>query len=149
MRELESKEGVYSLEGWQLHKEDQFEDGVPNIDSTGVFRGGEGEYRNTNGVPISADTCMIQKPLDISRMTIEWVHGTEDLLFKDLTRNDRFLLHLKFGREMDWAEISESTGMDQRALKERLDLILESIRRSIQVGEFVSPEEILEIEAMI
>jgi DNA-directed RNA polymerase specialized sigma24 family protein len=85
---------------------------------------------------------MILKPIDISSMTIKWVHETQDTLFKDLSRNDRFLLHLKYGRDMETSEIAQSTGMEPRQVKQRLNLVLESIRNSIQAGEFISPEEV-------
>jgi DNA-directed RNA polymerase specialized sigma24 family protein len=141
MRELETKEGVYSLEGWLHRRESSFENGVPHIDSPGVFHA-EARYHDYSGVPVAADTSMIEKPLDISRMTIEWVHSTEDPLFKDLSRNDRFILHLKYGRDMEISEIADSTGMESRQVKQRLRLVLESIRNSVKTGEFISPEEV-------
>jgi len=103
MREVESKEGFYSLEGWleyrtrKISREESFSDHnyvreqVPSL---------MGEYQDATGAYLTADVSMIEKPLDISRITLEWVHSTEDLLFKNLSKEDRYLLYLIYARNM-------------------------------------------------
>jgi hypothetical protein len=94
MREVESKEGVYSIEGWLDYRHNRiFRDEnqsdcchlrecVPSL---------IGEYQDRTGAYLAADVSMIEKPLDISQMTIEWVNSTEDLLFKGLSKEQRYL----------------------------------------------------------
>lgn len=96
MREVESKEGVYSIEGWLDYRHNRiFRDEnqsdcchlrecVPSL---------IGEYQDRTGAYLAADVSMIEKPLDISQMTIEWVNSTEDLLFKNLTNSLRNMDH--------------------------------------------------------
>src|ERR1041385_5434548 len=104
MREVESKEGVYSIEGWLDYRHNRiFRDEnqsdcchlrecVPSL---------IGEYQDRTGAYLAADVSMIEKPLDISQMTIEWVNSTEDLLFKNLTKEQRYILYLVYARNMD------------------------------------------------
>ena len=103
MREVESKEGVYSIEGWLDYRHNRiFRDEnqsdcchlrecVPSL---------IGEYQDRTGAYLAADVSMIEKPLDISQMTIEWVNSTEDLLFKGLSKEQRYILYLVYGRNM-------------------------------------------------
>ena len=59
---------------------------------------------------MAADVSMMQKPLDVSQMSIEWVHGTEDALFRDLSKNERYLVYLTYARDMDIAGVATSIG---------------------------------------
>jgi hypothetical protein len=53
---------------------------------------------------------MMQKPLDVSTMNIDWVCGTEDPLFRDLSKNQRYLLYLTYARDMDIIGVASSIG---------------------------------------
>ena len=115
MREIESKEGVYSLEGW-TRRRTAIRD---HEDSAGQHRYAKehvpslvGEFQDASGTCMAADVSMMQKPLDVSKMNIEWVHATEDPLFRDLSRNDneRYLLYLTYARDMDIAGVATSIG---------------------------------------
>jgi len=46
------------------------------------------------GGNIASDVSMMQKPVDISEMTLEWVQETNDVIFGDLSKMDRMLLYL-------------------------------------------------------
>lgn len=95
-RELEAKEGVYSLEGWTEGRagfSNDFEGG-----GTNAFAGrleqvvsADGDYQDANGTHLAADVGMMRKPLDVSEMTLDWVRQCEDRLFADLDRADRHL----------------------------------------------------------
>ena len=39
---------------------------------------------------------MVDKPLDLSVMTLDWVNATEDPIFQDLSRSDRRFLYISF-----------------------------------------------------
>src|SRR5271157_691938 len=43
-----------------------------------------------------------KRNLDLSRMNLEWVQGTDDPLFADLSRTERLVLYLVFVREYTW-----------------------------------------------
>jgi hypothetical protein len=70
-RELESKEGVYSLEGWNA-RETEFADktasagGVSDELFLDRLVSSEGNYRTTNGEILAVDLGMLNKPLDVS-----------------------------------------------------------------------------------
>ena len=93
-RELEAKEGVYSLEAWNEVRADRFSGG--DLSANNIFAGqvvnAEGDYTNPYGDTVSADVGMMRKPLDLSQMTLDWVKETEDTMFGDLSREDRMLL---------------------------------------------------------
>jgi len=99
MREIESKEGVYSLEGWTRRRTS-----IRDQDGAGQHRYAKehlpslvGEFQDSTGTCMAADVSMMQKPLDVSKMDIDWVCGTEDPLFRDLSKNQRYLSHLRQG----------------------------------------------------
>ena len=74
-RELESKEGVYSLEGWNLTRSGYTRDSDISGDSDKSLAeqvvAADGDYRNDRGTALSADVGMM--PPDISQMTSNWV----------------------------------------------------------------------------
>ena len=94
MRELESKEGVYSLEQWQKYQVEHIgqDSSAARVElripiTTGGFQEHGGDH-------IASDVSMIHKPVDISEMTLEWVQETNDVIFGDLSKMDRMLLYL-------------------------------------------------------
>jgi hypothetical protein len=111
MRELESKEGVYSLDQWYQY---QLAHTLPDASAPRIelripiTTGGFQEHRGGN---IASDVSMMQKPVDISEMTLEWVQETNDVIFGDLSKTDRMLLYLMYARSMDMAEARDLPGM--------------------------------------
>jgi hypothetical protein len=83
-RELEAKEGVYSLEGWAETRAEHVEDGSYNAILEQVVSAGD--YQDTDGNHLAADVGMLKKPLDLSEMTLDWVPQTEE--FGDLDRSE-------------------------------------------------------------
>ena len=95
MHELESKEGVYSLEGWQAGTVERnavdfsyVERDLSRIpllirESTGVTA--------SNGCAVAGDSSLMRKPLDLSELSLEWVESTNDHLFGELSKNERLL----------------------------------------------------------
>ena len=77
-RELESKEGVYSLEDWNLTRasnasEDSVQTGGNDNALAEQVVAADGDYRNDRGTALSSDVSMMRKPLDVSQMTSNWV----------------------------------------------------------------------------
>ena len=90
MSEVESHEGVYS---WDYSHADaplrgrlrgSNTDGgfVRNPDAEAVLIGNQVDH--IGGI----DFSMVDKPLDLSVMTLDWVNATEDPIFKELSRGD-------------------------------------------------------------
>jgi hypothetical protein len=97
MRELECKEGVYSLEQWQRFQADHgfagTGRGTSSVEGLRIPTGVDG-FQEHKGRNVAADVSMIHKPLDISEMTLEWVQETNDVVFGDPGKTDRMLLYL-------------------------------------------------------
>jgi hypothetical protein len=98
MSQLETHEGVYS---WDFTHGD-----VPprkrlrgkNTDG-GFLRGQDVEdVVSADHMEIigCVDNTMVDKPLDLSVMTLDWVNATEDPIFKELSRSDRLFLYISF-----------------------------------------------------
>jgi hypothetical protein len=96
MSQLETHEGVYS---WDFTRRD-----IPprkrlrgtNTDG-GIVRGEDAEeVVSTNLLDDigGVDNTMVDKPLDLSVMTLDWVNATEDPIFQDLSRSDRLFLYM-------------------------------------------------------
>ena len=128
-RELESKEGVYSLEAWNEGRATLYggENGACDPYLEQVVNA-EGDYRNDHGTSLSADITMMSKPLDVSQLTLEWVKQTDDPLFADLEVSERHLLFLHFAREMDRNEIAASLGWKPREVSDHLQDLLDKLR---------------------
>ncbi len=78
MRELEAKEGVYSLEGWNetragLGSYDTGKDSSYNDIACQVVDA-SGDYRNADGLCLAADVEMMEKPLDVSALDAHALH---------------------------------------------------------------------------
>jgi hypothetical protein len=72
-RELETKDGVSSLEGWNATRPfNQMEEpaGSHNPFLEQVFSS-DADYQDAHGTRLSADVGMMKNPLDISRITLE------------------------------------------------------------------------------
>jgi hypothetical protein len=81
-RELEAKDGVYSLEDWNatraLNSINTDPEGGHNPRLEQVVSA-DGDYQDAAGTRLSADIGMMRKPLDISRMTLDLVNSTATL----------------------------------------------------------------------
>ena len=96
--ELETRDGVYSygLRGEKVPEGNRLRAG--NIDGTFLREESEEmvQSRSSRSRPAStrslADTQPADQDLDVGKLNIEWVDHTEDPLFRDLSRNERYLL---------------------------------------------------------
>jgi hypothetical protein len=117
MRELESKEGVYSLEGWQQFRVDHAaSDAGADFFHVNSYPGGLGDRK---GSAVESDGSMLSKPVDVSEMDLDWVQETNDVMFGDLSKADRMLLYLVYTRSMGMAEVGENLGSDIEEVRRR------------------------------
>ena len=89
MSEVESHEGVYSWDyshadtlRWRLRGSNTDGGFVRSPDVEAVLIGNQIDH--IGGI----DFSMVDKPLDLSVMTLDWVNATEDPIFKELSRGD-------------------------------------------------------------
>lgn len=66
---------------------------------------------------------------DLGRLNIEWVDHTEDPLFRDLTRNQRYALYLTFVRNLKLKDLSAAIGKSTEDAKRLLEEILILVRQ--------------------
>ena len=90
MSEIETKEGLYSIEFGREVDDGEMDGNV--IEARGSLVDRDGQWWEHN---VSHE----RPALDLSRMNLEWVQHTDDPLFADLSRTDRLLLYLVFVRE--------------------------------------------------
>ena len=97
MAELESGDNVLQLDGMHVAN------AGPRIASDiqdGALPHAEGNCVNRYGTfRFMPDLSLMETSFDISRMNLEWVAGTNDSLFKDLTVEQRTLLYLHYHQE--------------------------------------------------
>ena len=107
MRELEAKEGVYSLDGGYEIAASKFDSPGASVDRTTPNI--SGDFTDTTGRTWSADVTPTNTPMDVSKLTLAWVAGTDDPLFCDLTRRDRHILYLYFAREQSLGRLPRAS----------------------------------------
>ena len=131
MSQVETHEGVYS---WDYSRNDLIRQRLRGTNTDGGFVRGEDaeEVISTDHLDEIGgfDNTMVDKPLDLSGMTLDWVNATEDPIFKDLSRSDRLFLYMHFVRDMNLSMIAGFLQCGTRHARQRLNLILNKIRRS-------------------
>jgi len=55
-----------------------------------------------------ADRQLLDRPLDVSSLNLDWVAGTTDKLFKDLTVPRRTILYLSLHAEQSFKTLGKS-----------------------------------------
>jgi hypothetical protein len=117
MSTLESQEGIFQLDHRQA--DDSWKDfsfaGIPDAD---------GDFIDTHGQAWSADVELINHPLDISEMTLEWVAETDDKLFRKLTPMERNILRMVWLQEYTWKDIGKVLGCDSQTSRKRYEEIM-------------------------
>jgi hypothetical protein len=112
MSEIETNEGVLQLGdasrsigassepgGGAVHDSIQANADGNCVNATGKFR-------------FMADRTLLDMPLDVSSLNLDWVAGTTDKLFKDLTVPQRTILFLYFHEEQSFKRIGKTFSTD-------------------------------------
>jgi hypothetical protein len=116
MGELEAGEGVLQLDpGPPLPESPYRGDNIPHA---------EGKFTDYYGTRWAADVSLINLPLDVSAMTLEWVAETRDRLFRNLTVKERHLLYLVFVQEKKWVEIAAILDCDTDVARKQFEQVM-------------------------
>jgi hypothetical protein len=128
MGEIESKEHVLQLD----HRS------FPG--DGGQFAGelatphAEGNFTDSDGSTWTADLTLVNLPMDVSEMTLEWVEKTNDKLFRRLTRKERHILYMVFVKEYRWVEIAAVQDCDPVTVKKQFEQIMAYLRGRARVA---------------
>jgi hypothetical protein len=74
------------------------------VNSTGKFR-------------FMADRTLLDMPLDVSSLNLDWVAGTTDKLFRDLTVPQRTILFLYFHEEQSFKTMGKTFSTDAQTMR--------------------------------
>ena len=110
MGELEAKEGVYSLDYNEEFEDGRHLSGVLNPEHTVM----DGPGRDVAGSLANAPAA-----LDLTQMDMDWVAHTEDAIFSDLSREDRYLLYLVFVRDFKWKQVGQECRSPAKSARTR------------------------------
>jgi hypothetical protein len=130
MGQIEAAEGMLQLDHGRAI-------GGDFPDASGDYRDrriphAEGQFVGTNGSRWAADLGLVNHPLDVSSMTLEWVKSTSDRLFRNLSPQERHLLYLIYVKEMKWVEIAASLDTDVDATKRQFNQIMTYLKGHAQ-----------------
>jgi hypothetical protein len=132
MAELESNDGFLQL-GVDLPGGTVLAGGVisSSSDNSEVIQAhADGNCLNSTGTfRFMADRELMDRSMDISTMSLEWVSGTTDKLFKDLTSQQRMFLYLYFFEEQSFKTMGKSLGIGTQAMQQRFAEVIDHVRR--------------------
>lgn len=122
MSAIESKEGMLQLDHRTSTDPNWGSVGDPGIPHA------DGAFTDSDGTSWAADVSLLNHILDISRMTIDWVNKTNDKLFRNMTKRERYILYLLFVKECKWAEIGTILKSDPQSIRKHYDEIIVYLR---------------------
>jgi len=120
--EIETKEGIYSLD-FGREKSDGRDDGAV-LNSTGAFVERSGKWWAVNVINHL-------HPLDLGEINLDWVKHTEDPLFRDLSQIDRYLLYLVFVREFTWEKVADALLIPVQTVRSSYSKILRLLQQAV------------------
>jgi DNA-directed RNA polymerase specialized sigma24 family protein len=131
MGELETKDGVYS---WDFSLQcadrlDQLQLRGGNVDGTFIRGAADETVVSADAPEPDADSSLTSHPIDIGKMSMKWVREADSPLFRGLEPNERLLLYLLYGREMDIQEVARSLGCTTKEVRRREADLLEFLRQ--------------------
>lgn len=133
MSELESKEGVYSLEGIVDSYRRDF--AINRGDGKDINSNSSKEFNSEKPRVVSnawlARERSLASSIDVSTLDLAWVSKTDDTLFAGLSRKERMLLYLVFARELSWKEIGKNFDMGDREAMRWFDRVVSVIQQRI------------------
>ena len=131
MGQLESKEGVLQLDyrpgyGMSASYDCKGERPIPSED---------GDIQDAKGRTWAGDMSLVRMPLDVAKINLDWVRKTDDPLFSRLTRNQRYLIYLRFSEEKTWPEIARTLCRDVGGTRELYHRLLGMLRAMTRAPE--------------
>jgi DNA-binding XRE family transcriptional regulator len=142
MSQLETHEGVYS---WNYSGNDMAHQRLRGTTTDGGFVRDEDaeEVVSTHHLDEigGVDNTMVDKALDLSVMTLDWVNATEDPIFKDLSMSDRLFLYMSHS----YPQVKQWPGSDLRT-EPRFDsarsLLIASFHLDYETTKLIIPGDI-------
>jgi len=133
LSELEAKDGVYNDTFLKGELRDKAGSRAGNNDGSFLRepKALDETVRPSNriqGAPNFADVELYSRQMDLSRLNIEWVEKTEDPLFSELSKNERYLLYLHFNKGLKPKELASTFDTTPEEIKKDLDELIEKIR---------------------
>lgn len=122
MHSIEAKEGMLQLD--HRHPEDDSWEGMadPGMPHS------EGAFIDTDGQRWAADMSMVNLSLDVSTMNDDWVRNTDDKLFRNLTIEERNILHMIYVKEYSVAQIAAVLNYDTKTVRNKKDDIMSYLK---------------------
>ena len=118
MRSIESKEGMLQLDhratgdtSWGS----MTDPGIPHA---------QGSFTDSDGQNWAADTNLMTLPMDISVMDDDWVNHTDDKLFRNMEKSERYILYAIYVKEFSVKQIATALGMDPNTVRTKRDEIM-------------------------
>jgi hypothetical protein len=101
-------------------------------DGSGATSGNESIQANSDGNCVNstgkfrfmADRTLLDMPLDVSALNLDWVAETSDKLFTGLSVQQRSILFLYFHEEQSFKTIGLAYGVDAQSMRRRFGEIL-------------------------
>lgn len=118
MRSIESKEGMLQLDHRAVGDASWGNMTDPGIPHT------EGSFTDSDGQSWAADTNLMKLSMDISVMNEEWVKNTNDKLFRNMTRDERYILYATYVKEYSVKQTAEVLGVDLNTVRTKRDEIM-------------------------
>ena len=107
MSEIESNDGVLQLGDTSSGEHYISGQNAPGFES--IQRNSEGNCTNSTGkFRFMADRTLMDAPLDISAMNLDWVAENTDKMFRHLTPSQRMVLYLYFHEEQSFKVIGKA-----------------------------------------
>ena len=128
-RGIEAKEDVMQLE----HRKAANPIDCYDQDVDDLLPHRDGNFRDASGLSWAVDLNLVSHAEDLSPMNLSWVEHTEDPLFRQLTRDERFILYMRFSRDASWDELARTLKMNERDVRRQFDQIMLYLRGKAHV----------------
>jgi hypothetical protein len=120
MSELESNEGVLQL-GDATSRDHSGGSSLEGGFGESIQAKSDGNCVNATGkFRFMADRQLLDMPLDVSALNLDWVAGTTDKLFKDLTVPQRTILFLYYHEEQSFKTMGKFLDSDAQIMRRNL-----------------------------
>ena len=128
MGTVESKEGVLQYEHRTVGPGGTIGSSENICINDVALPGIEGNFTDRNGIKWHADVDLLNLPLDISSLTMDWVKETNDKLFRKLTVKERHILYMVFVKEMTWVDIAGVLDCERTTVKRHYTNIMKYLQ---------------------
>jgi hypothetical protein len=129
MNEVEATEDIMQLEHRRLTNS-SFSDNylTPRANELNI-PSAEGQMTDSNGDSWLCDISLLTASMDLADLNLKWVEASNDPLFAALSRQERYLLYLLYGRDLGWKEAGASLDISAKKAKELYSQIITKLQR--------------------